>query len=334
MEPNSTLKIGPHILKGRVVLAPMAGITDVPFRSLCWELGASGVTSEMVTSDFSLWHTQKSKKRLQISGQPSPRSVQILGTEPLLMAQSALLCADLGAEMIDINMGCPAKKVCRKVAGSALLQNTNLVAEILTAVVNAVDIPVTLKYRTGWDPEHKNAVTIAKVAESCGIQALTLHGRTRACSYKDAAEYVTIAEVAASVKISVIANGDITSAEKAKEILEQTGANAVMIGRSAQGRPWIFREISHFLDWGVKPAPPDMREIYSIIKKHLYLLYDFYGCGLGVRLARKHIGWYVASLPRGDRFREQFNQLSRPADQLTSAQDYFENLIDGEVMAT
>jgi len=333
MSSNSALKIGPYKLKGKVVLAPMAGITDVPFRSLCWESGASGVTSEMVTSDFSLWHTQKSKKRLQIAGQPSPRSIQILGAEPELMARCASLCAELGAEIIDINMGCPAKKVCKKAAGSALLQNINLVNEILTAAVKAVDIPVTLKYRTGWDPEHKNAVTIAKVAESCGIAALTLHGRTRACSYREKAEYETIAEVVAAVKLPVIANGDITSAEQAKKVLDYTGAQAVMIGRSAQGRPWIFREINHFLDWGIKLAPPDLCEIYSIIMKHLYSLYDFYGCSLGARLARKHITWYVASLPWGDRFRERFNQLTYPADQLASAQDYFEHLIEGEVMA-
>ncbi len=294
---NSLLmKIGPYLLENPLILAPMAGITDRPFRMLCRELGAALTVSEMVTSNKQLWHTRKTQLRIDHRGEGSPRSVQIAGSEPIQMAQAAQFNVDNGAQIIDINMGCPAKKVCNVMAGSALLKNEQLVAEILQSVANAVDVPVTLKIRTGWDTDSRNAVSIARIAEAEGIQALTIHGRTRACAFKGEAEYDTIANVKSRINIPVIANGDIDSPDKAAEVLQRTGVDAIMIGRGAQGRPWIFREILHYLEHGEYLAAPNEKEVDLLLNKHLKSLYDFYGETMGVRIARKHIGWYCKYL--------------------------------------
>lgn len=286
------MKIGAYTLDNPLMLAPMAGITDRPFRMLCREQGAALAVSEMVTSNKQLWHTKKTQLRIDHSGESGPRSVQIAGTDPEQMAEAAQYNVENGAQIIDINMGCPAKKVCKLMAGSALMKNEPLVAEILHSVVNAVDVPVTLKIRTGWDTDNRNALSIANIAEAEGIQALTIHGRTRACRFKGEAEYATIAEVKSRINIPVIANGDIDSPEKAVEIIQQTGADAVMIGRGAQGRPWIFREILHYLEHGENLPPLSTKEVNLLLKKHLKSLYHFYGEFAGVRIARKHIGWY------------------------------------------
>ncbi|MDH5611659.1 MAG: tRNA dihydrouridine synthase DusB [Gammaproteobacteria bacterium] len=290
------MKIGPYILDNPLILAPMAGVTDRPFRMLCREQGASLAVSEMVTSNKQLWHSRKTQLRLDHTGESSPRSVQIAGTDPAQMAEAAQYNVENGAQIIDINMGCPAKKVCNVMAGSALLRNESLVANILHSVVNAVDVPVTLKIRTGWDLDNRNAISIAAIAEAEGIQALTIHGRTRACAFKGEAEYETIAEVKSRIQIPVIANGDIDSPEKAVEVLRQTGADALMIGRGAQGRPWIFKEILHYLEHGKNLPSPDTNEVNFLLNKHLKNLYDFYGETMGVRIARKHIGWYCKHL--------------------------------------
>ena len=310
--------IGNHVLASRTILAPMAGVTDRPFRQLCKRLGAGMTVSEMVTSDTSLWHTRKSQLRLPHEDEPTPKSVQIAGSIPEMMAEAARQNLLLGAEIIDINMGCPAKKVCKRAAGSALLKDEVLVEDILCAVVNAVPVPVTLKIRTGWDTESRNAVQIARIAENSGIQAIAVHGRTRACRFKGDAEYDTIAEVVASVDIPVFANGDIRSPEQARLVLEHTGADAVMIGRGAQGNPWLFREINHYLETGTLLAAPTTEERISVISEHLQAIHEHYGDYLGTRIARKHIGWYVHSLPSGETFRKYFNLLDTPSQQQQS----------------
>ncbi|WP_290798543.1 tRNA dihydrouridine synthase DusB [Halomonas sp.] len=291
---SSLPRIGDHSLLNRVILAPMAGVTDRPFRQLCRRLGAGLVVGEMVTSDPSLWHTRKSRLRMDHRGEPGPRAVQIAGGDAEMLAEAARLNAERGAEIIDINMGCPAKKVCNKAAGSALLRDETLVAEILEAVVAAVDVPVTLKIRTGWCADSNNGLRIARLAEAAGIQALAVHGRHRQQRYTGSAEYDTIAAIKAAVGIPVFANGDIDSPEKAAAVLDYTGADAVMVGRGAQGNPWIFREIDHYLRHGERMAPPLDEERAVVLRDHLTALHDFYGEHMGVRIARKHVAWYLA----------------------------------------
>ncbi|QJD30343.1 tRNA dihydrouridine synthase DusB [Methylococcus geothermalis] len=291
------MQIGPHTLSSPVILAPMAGVTDLPFRSLCRRFGAGLAVSEMMAASPALRSTRKSLLRQDHRGEPGPVSVQVVGADPKDMAEAARRNADLGADIIDINMGCPAKKVCNVAAGSALLRDEKRVASILEAVVQAVPIPVTLKIRTGWDPSSRNAVTIGKIAESAGIQALTVHGRTRACGFAGAAEYSTIAHVKNVIGIPVIANGDIDSPGKAEAVLRATGADAVMIGRGAWGQPWLLREIAAGLKDGLPPSPPTLDEIRRTVLGHLEALYSFYGELQGVRIARKHIGWYAARMP-------------------------------------
>ncbi len=290
---NASLKIGPYALDSQVVLAPMAGVTDQPFRLLCRRLGAGMVVAEMLTSDTRLWHSRKSRLRMIHRNEPEPRSVQIAGTEPEQMAQAAQACAANGAQIVDINMGCPAKKVCKKAAGSALLKDEVLVRSILEAVVGAVSVPVTLKIRTGWSPDRRNGVTIARIAEDSGIQALAVHGRTRACGYHSEVEYDTIARIREAVSIPILANGDITTPQRAREVLRHTGADGIMIGRGAQGNPWLFREIQHYLDTGETLPTASYKEVSAVILEHLQRLHDFYGDFMGVRIARKHLGWYV-----------------------------------------
>jgi len=311
-------RIGPYTIDSQVVLAPMAGVTDRPFRQLCRRLGAGLVVSEMVTSDTRLWHSRKSALRLDHSGEAEPRAVQIAGADPAMMAQAARLNAERGAQIIDINMGCPAKKVCNKAAGSALLRDEPLVRAILAAVVDAVEIPVTLKIRTGWSPQMRNGVTIARIAEDSGIAALAVHGRTRADRYQGMAEYDTIAEICARVSIPVIANGDIDSPEKARQVLDHTAASAVMVGRAAQGRPWLLREIDHYLRHGKKRPAPEPTEVLEILTHHLQALYAFYGEYMGVRIARKHVGWYLQQHPNAAGFRKHFNQLETSSDQVAA----------------
>lgn len=317
------LRIGPYTLDTQVALAPMAGVTDRPFRQLCKRLGAGLVVSEMVTSDPSLWHTRKSTFRLNHEGESEPRAVQIAGGDPEMMATAARLNAERGAQIIDINMGCPAKKVCNKAAGSALLKDEGLVAEILSAVVDAVDLPVTLKMRTGWCPETRNATRIARLAESAGIAMLTLHGRTRADAYRGAAEYDSIKEVRQHISIPLIANGDVNTPQKAREVLDYTGANAVMIGRAAQGRPWLLREIDHYLRTGEHLAAPDASEVHEILRDHVEALHQFYGELMGVRIARKHVGWYLAAEAEGKTFRRFFNQIDEAHTQLQAIDQFF-----------
>jgi len=308
----------------------MAGVTDRPYRALCRRYGAGMAVSEMVTSDQSLWNSRKSRQRLDHSGETGPRSIQIAGADPQMMAAAAQANVENGAQIIDINMGCPAKKVCNKAAGSALLRNEKQVAEILEAVVGAVSVPVTLKIRTGWCPDTRNALSIAHIAEQSGIQALTVHGRTRACRYNGDAEYDTIAEVVQQCRIPVIANGDITSAEKGLAVLQHTGAAAIMIGRAAQGAPWIFSEINHFLETGEQLAKPTIAEVGSLIDEHIRNLHSFYGDFLGVRIARKHMGWYLQYLPQVGAGKKVFNQLEQTSDQLNFIRLYFQSL-DGNL---
>jgi tRNA-dihydrouridine synthase B len=322
----SELKIGPYSLPNRLFLAPMAGVTDRPFRQLCRRLGAGMATSEMITANKALWASKKSLLRANHEGEPAPRSVQIAGADPQMMAQAARHNVEQGAHIIDINMGCPAKKVCNVMAGSALLQNEKLVADILESVVNAVDVPVTLKIRTGWDQQHRNGVNIARIAEAAGIQALAVHGRTRADAYKGEAEYDTIAEIKSRVTIPVIANGDISSPQKAAFVLKKTGADGLMIGRAAQGNPWIFRQILYFLEKGELLPAPDVSEIKQVLIAHLQNLYDFYGDYTGVRMARKHIAWYSKGLRNGNAFRQEMNQLEQPQQQLRFTRHFFEQL--------
>ena len=320
------MQIGPYSIENNVVLAPMAGVTDRPFRQLCREMGAGLAVSEMVSSNSLLWGSEKTQRRANHEGEDAPKSVQIMGTDPAMMAEAAQHNAVRGAQIIDINMGCPAKKVCNVLAGSALLRDELLVSQILNAVVKAVDIPVTLKIRTGWDSENRNAATIARIAEEAGIQALAIHGRTRADQYKGDAEYDTIAEVKSRIGIPVIANGDITNAEKARYVLEYTGADAVMIGRAAQGRPWIFREINHYLATGEHLPEPTLNEVRDILLGHLTNLYAFYGDFTGARIARKHISWYSKGQRHGAAFRQLINRVDDPQQQLEMINDFFEKL--------
>jgi tRNA-dihydrouridine synthase B len=302
----------------------MAGVTDRPFRQLCKQLGAGYAVSEMAASDPRLWASEKTARRTNHDGEMEPKAVQIAGADPKILAECAKFNVDRGAQIIDINMGCPVKKVCQSWCGSALLQNERLVAQILNAVVTAVDVPVTLKFRTGWDRQHKNALTIAKMAEESGIAMLTLHGRTRADGYAGEAEYETIAAVKAAVSIPLVANGDITTPEKAKHVLAITGADAVMIGRAAQGRPWIFREIDHFLRTGEQLPAPTVAEVRMLMSEHLRAHYAFYGDFMGMRTARKHIGWYVRDLPGGETFRQRMNRLESCEEQLAAVDVFFE----------
>lgn len=315
--------IGPYALPNRVILAPMAGVTDRPFRQLCRKLGAGLVVSEMVTADPKLWHTRKSRSRLDHRGEPGPRSVQIAGGDPQMLAEAARLNAEQGAQIVDINMGCPAKKVCNKAAGSALLRDERLVADILHAVVTAVDIPVTLKIRTGWCENSNNGVRVARLAEEAGIQALAVHGRTREQRYSGVAEYDTIAAIKAAVSIPVFANGDITSAEKAAEVLDYTGSDAVMIGRGAQGNPWIFRQIDHYLRTGERLPEPTNGERRAVMQGHLTALHAFYGDHMGVRIARKHMGWYLGTRENAKPLRATFNALETPDAQCRFVDELF-----------
>ena len=355
-------KIGPWVINRPTILAPMAGVTDLPFRRICRKLGAGLTVSEMVTADSRLWGSRKSRYRLTHCGDNEPRSVQLAGNDPATMAEAARANVDMGAQIIDINMGCPAKKVCKKAAGSALLRDENLVTDILESVVNAVDVPVTLKIRTGWDTENRNGVRIARIAEASGIQALAVHGRTRACAFKGEAEYDTIAQIAGAINIPVFANGDITSPEKALTVLNKTGAAAVMIGRGAQGNPWLFQEINYFLATGKHLQKPSLKEISSLISEHVQALHNFYGEQMGTKIARKHVSWYLqyqAGLQqqknsdvngsnglsnvknkthsdetnRSQEFRKTFNRIESAQEQCDTLALYFEKLATTEERA-
>jgi tRNA-dihydrouridine synthase B len=328
---SKRMQIGPYKLANALFVAPMAGVTDRPFRQLCKKLGASYAVSEMIASNALLWNSEKTQRRANHVGEFKPIAVQIAGADPRMMAAAAKLNVDRGAQIIDINMGCPAKKVCNVAAGSALLKDQPLVQQIVESVVNAVGIgsdavPVTLKIRTGWDREHKNALTIAKIAEDAGISMLTIHGRTRADLYHGEAEYDTIRAVKESIDIPVVANGDITSPEKAQWVLEYTGVDALMIGRAAQGRPWIFREINHFLRTGEKLPNPQIAEIQAIMNEHLEDHYSFYGEYTGLRTARKHIGWYCKGLRNSHAFRHLMNTADDCKAQLQMVNDYFNEM--------
>ena len=318
------MHIGPYQLKNNLIVAPMAGVTDRPFRQLCKKMGAGMAVSEMVTSNSLLYGSAKTRRRANHEGEVEPISVQIAGSVPEMMAEAARYNVATGAQIIDINMGCPAKKICNVMAGSALLQDEPLVGRILDAVVKAVpDAPVTLKIRTGWDRSHKNALKILHIAQEAGIQALAIHGRTRACGYTGDAEYETIAAVKAEARIPIIANGDITTPEKAKYVLDYTRADAVMIGRAAQGRPWLFREMGLYLARGEKLPSPEVAEIHAVLLAHLDDLYSFYGDLAGMRMARKHIAWYTRGLADSASFRHAMNQLESTADQLDAVNDFF-----------
>jgi tRNA-dihydrouridine synthase B len=322
------MNIGNYTFDTPIMLAPMAGVTDRPFRNLCYQLGADLCVSEMVTSEKRLWSSRKTQLRLDHQGEEGIRSVQIAGTDPAMLAEAAQFNVSHGAQIIDINMGCPAKKVCNVLAGSALLKNEPLVAEILSTVVAAVDVPVTLKIRTGWDAYSINAVKIAGIAERCGIQALSIHGRTRADAYRGEAEYDTIAAVKSSVNIPVIANGDITSPQKAKAVLQHTGVDGLMIGRAAQGNPWIFKQIKHYLMYDSVLTPPCNTEISKVLTRHIQNLYDFYGEHSGVRIARKHIGWYIKAacfdnIAATESFRKHINQIDDSDTQLKLIDEFF-----------
>ncbi len=318
------MQIGQYKLKNNLIVAPMAGVTDRPFRMLCKRMGAGMAVSEMVASNSLLYGSEKTRRRANHAGEADPISVQIVGADPKMLAQAARYNVEQGAQIIDINMGCPAKKICNVMAGSALMQNETLVGEILEAVVGAVDVPVTLKMRTGWDKTNRNAVNIARIAESGGIQALAIHGRTRACAYTGEAEYDTIRAVKAAVNIPIIANGDINTPEKAKYVLDHTGADAVMIGRAAQGRPWLFREMDHYLQTGSHLPSPGLDEIQSILLAHLAELYAFYGEFTGLRVARKHISWYTKGLPGSAVFRHRMNLLATIDEQVRTVKEFFE----------
>jgi tRNA-dihydrouridine synthase B len=324
----NVIQIGPYRLHGRALLAPMAGVTDLPFRRLCRRMGAALAAGEMIAADPRLWDTRKSRQRREHSGEPEPRVVQIAGGDPATMAEAARRNVDAGAQIIDINMGCPAKKVCNKDAGSALLRDEALVAGILQATVRAVDVPVTLKIRTGWDAASRNALAVARIAEDAGIRALAVHGRTRACRFAGVAEYATVAAVKRAVKIPVFANGDIDSAAKAVAVLRETGADGVMIGRAAQGRPWIFREIGALLAGEAAPRAPTPREVRDIMLAHLRDLYEFYGHEPGARIARKHIGWYCAERPHAEAFRRSVMQVASAEAQLALVREFFDALAE------
>jgi tRNA-dihydrouridine synthase B len=315
------MRIGPYELASSTLVAPMAGVSDRPFRELCRSFGAGLATAEMVSADPALRSTPKSRQRLDHAGEPAPVSVQILGTDPRLLADAARACADLGAQIVDINMGCPAKKVCRVAAGSALLRDEGLVGRILDAVVRAAGVPVTLKMRTGWDPAHRNGAAIARIAEQAGVAAIAVHGRTRACGFTGAAEYGTIRAIKQAVAIPVVANGDIDSAETAAAVLAHTGADGVMVGRAAWGRPWLFAEIVDYLAAGRRRPPPTSAQVAGIVLAHLDRLHDFYGAARGVRIARKHIAWYSRCMPGHEAFRERVNrtETARQQRQLVAA---------------
>ncbi|MCA3129637.1 MAG: tRNA dihydrouridine synthase DusB [Betaproteobacteria bacterium] len=317
------MQVGQYPLRNRLALAPMAGVTDRPFRQLCKSLGAGYAVSEMVASDPRLRHTPKSRRRRNHEGEVAPVAVQIAGADPVAMAEAARFNVDEGAQIIDINMGCPAKKVCNVAAGSALLRDEALVARIVESVVAAVEVPVTLKIRTGWDRASRNAVRVARIAEAAGVHLLAVHGRTRADLYEGSAEYDTIAAVKAAVCIPVLANGDVDSPRKALEVLARTGADGVMIGRAAQGRPWIFREIDQFLREGTLPPPPPRAEIHGILRSHVQALHAFYGELAGVRMARKHVGWTARALDSAEGLRQAFNVLTDAEAQLRALDDFF-----------
>lgn len=322
------MQIGPYLLRNNLIVAPMAGVTDRPFRQLCKQMGAGMAVSEMVASNSLLWGSEKTRRRANHDGEVEPVSVQIAGADPGMLAEAAKHNVDNGAQIIDINMGCPAKKVCNVMAGSALLKDEPLVGRILEAVVRAVHVPVTLKIRTGWDRDNRNALMVARIAETAGIAALAIHGRTRACGFSGHAEYQTIAAVKSNIRIPVIANGDIGTPERVKEVLEATGADAVMIGRAAQGRPWMFREITHFLSTGEHLAAPEVAEIHRVLVAHLHDLYGFYGEHTGVRMARKHISWYTKGLAGSAAFRHAMNQLQTCGEQMAAVDGFFDQLAD------
>lgn len=319
------MKIGPYNLSNNCFLAPMAGVTDLPFRMLCRKLGAGYTVTEMISADRKLWHSSKSAQRRLHLGEPSPRAVQIVGSDPDQLALAAQFNVDHGADIIDINMGCPAKKVCKVLAGSALLADEDLVKRILSRVVNAVSVPVTLKIRTGTDQNHKNGVEIARIAENCGIQMLTVHGRTRACRFHGNAEYSTICKIKKSINIPVVANGDINSPEKAKKVLAITNADAIMIGRTAQGQPWLFRQIDHYLKFNEKLEAPPLAEIRTIILNHLQELYSLYGKQQGVRIARKHIGWYLDNMIGSLQFKKKVFSVANADVQFDMVRSYLQD---------
>jgi tRNA-dihydrouridine synthase B len=324
-----SMQIGPYQLKNNLVVAPMAGVTDRPFRQLCKTMGAGMAVSEMVASNSLLWGSEKTRRRANHDGEVDPISVQIAGADPAMLAEAARYNVDQGAQIIDINMGCPAKKVCNVMAGSALLKDEPLVGRILDAVVGAVNAPVTLKIRTGWDAAHRNAPQIARIAEDCGIAALAVHGRTRDQQYTGLAEYDTIAAVKAALRIPVFANGDVDAPGKARAVLAHTGCDGLLIGRAAQGRPWIFREIAHFLATGEHLPAPSLAEIRDILLAHLDHLHAFYGELSGVRIARKHLGWYAKDRPENQAFRHVVNRADDAAEQRRLTRDYFDALIAG-----
>lgn len=317
------MKIGSFLIDGPFTLAPMAGITDAPFRRLCCRFGAGMTTSEMTTADISLWQSAKSSRRLDLDLDVEPRVVQIAGSEPRQIALAARLCVDRGAQIIDINMGCPAKKVCRQAAGSALLRDPQLVARILAAVVAAVSVPVTLKIRSGWDAQHRNGVEIARIAQDSGVQALAVHGRTRACRYTGNAEYETVAQIKSELSIPVIANGDITSPEKSLEVFRLSSADGLMIGRAARGRPWIFRDLNYYWKHHTHIAPLDINSVRDIMLDHLDDLYGFYGDTTGVRVARKHLTWYCSGLDNTEDFRSRVVRADNATEQMRLTQDFF-----------
>jgi tRNA-dihydrouridine synthase B len=317
-----SIKIGPYTLQSNILLAPMAGVTDRPFRMLCRRFGAGLAASEMLTADVRLWNTPKSRRRMDHEGEPTPRVVQIAGFDPAMMAEAARLNVEQGAQIIDINMGCPAKKVCNRLAGSALLQDEALVARILCSVVQAVDVPVTLKTRTGWNQANKNGLRVAKIAEDCGVQAIAIHGRTRTDMYHGEAEHETVAAIKETVRIPVFANGDIDSPQRAREILQQTKCDGVLIGRAAQGRPWIFDEVNFFLSSGEFREVLALEKVRDIMRAHLEDLYAFYGDETGVRVARKHLSWYLRQHQGQETLRNRLVQLATPREQLAALLDY------------
>ncbi len=319
-----SVKIGPYTLPSNILLAPMAGVTDRPFRILCRRFGAGLAASEMLTADVRLWDTPKSRRRMDHTGEPSPRVVQIAGFDPRMMADAARRNVDAGAEIIDINMGCPAKKVCNRLAGSALLQDEALVENILHAVVQAVSVPVTLKTRTGWNPANKNGLRIARIAEDNGIQALAIHGRTRTDMYKGDAEHETVAAIKAAIKIPVFANGDIDSPHRAREVLRTSGCDGLLIGRAAQGRPWIFDEVNFFLRTGESREALALEKVRDIMRAHLEDLYAFYGAATGVRVARKHLNWYFQRHPGQEALRHRLVRIETPAEQLTTLLEHYD----------
>lgn len=322
------MQIGQYELKNRIFLAPMAGITDQPFRQLCSKLGAGLTFSEMMSTNPDVWHTEKSRLRLTFDRTIGLNAVQIAGSDPIEMAQAAKINVSYGADIIDINMGCPAKKVNKKMAGSALLREPDLVARILDAVVNAVDVPVTLKIRTGWDRENRNCIEIAKIAENAGIASLTIHGRTRSCLFEGEAEYESIKAVKQAVSIPIVANGDITSAQKAKQVLDYTHADAIMIGRGSLGRPWLFKEIEDFIEKGGEICPPDMAQKCQLMLEHIDDLYRFYGEEKGYRIARKHVGWYIDELCPNSNFKRTFNALDNTALQFNALENFVKSILN------